>query len=112
MDALSDIRYGKEGLTDIPIPLVSAAQAYIDAKIPHWVYYCCAPTGPVAQPLHGHAADEGPHVGLAVLPPRGRGLPALGLQLLAQDGAEEIGDPFHDASNGAAGRASPTATRS
>jgi hypothetical protein len=45
MDALSDIRYGREKLTDIPIPLVSAAQAYIDEKIPHWVYYCCAPTG-------------------------------------------------------------------
>jgi hypothetical protein len=46
MDALSDIRYGREGLTDIPIPIVSSAQAYIDEKIPHWVYYCCAPHGP------------------------------------------------------------------
>jgi hypothetical protein len=46
MDALSDIRYGKEGLTDMPVPMVSAAQGYIDAKIPHWVYYCCEPTGP------------------------------------------------------------------
>jgi hypothetical protein len=45
MDALSDIDYGKQGLTDMPIPIVSAAQAYIDAKIPHWVYYCCAPQG-------------------------------------------------------------------
>ena len=46
MDALSDIRYGREGLTDIPIPIVNAAQAYIDEKIPHWVYFCCAPQGP------------------------------------------------------------------
>jgi hypothetical protein len=46
MDALSDVQYGKQGLTDMPIPMVSAAQAYIDAKIPHWVYYCCSPTGP------------------------------------------------------------------
>jgi hypothetical protein len=45
MDALSDVRYGREGLTDIPIPIVSSAQAYIDEKIPHWVYYCCAPHG-------------------------------------------------------------------
>ena len=35
MDALSDIEYGKQGLTDIPIPVVSSAQAYIDTKIPH-----------------------------------------------------------------------------
>jgi hypothetical protein len=45
MDALSDVEYGRQGLTDIPIPLVSAAQAYIDERIPHWVYYCCVPTG-------------------------------------------------------------------
>ena len=45
MDALSDVRYGREGLTDIPIPIVSSAQAYIDEKIPHWVYYCCGPHG-------------------------------------------------------------------
>ena len=46
MDALSDVRYGREGLTDIPIPIVSAAQPYIDEQIPHWVYFCCAPHGP------------------------------------------------------------------
>ncbi len=45
MDALSDIEYGKQGLTDIPIPMIDHAQAYVDAKIPHWVYYCCAPQG-------------------------------------------------------------------
>ncbi|HEX6960733.1 MAG TPA: DUF4091 domain-containing protein, partial [Lacipirellula sp.] len=45
MDALSDIEYGKQGLTDTPIPIVSAAQAYIEADIPHWVYYCCSPSG-------------------------------------------------------------------
>lgn len=46
MDALSDIEYGQQGLTDMPIPLVSAAQPYIDEKIPHWVYFCCGPKGP------------------------------------------------------------------
>ena len=42
MDALSDVEYGRQALTDMPIPVVSAAQAYIDEKIPHWVYFCCA----------------------------------------------------------------------
>jgi hypothetical protein len=47
MDAMSDIRYGREeGLTDIPVPAVHAAQAYIDEGIPHWVYYCMGPRGP------------------------------------------------------------------
>src|SRR5258706_13440355 len=37
MDALSNIEYGRQGLTDIPVPMVNSAQAYIDAKSPHWV---------------------------------------------------------------------------
>lgn len=45
MDALSNIEYGRQGLTDMPIPIVSAAQAYIDEQIPHWVYFCCSPHG-------------------------------------------------------------------
>jgi hypothetical protein len=47
MDAMSDIRYGREkGLTDIPVPALHAAQQYIDEGIPHWVYYCMGPRGP------------------------------------------------------------------
>ncbi len=42
---MSDIRYGKMGLIDFPIPNVAAAKEYIDAGIPHWVYYCCGPRG-------------------------------------------------------------------
>ena len=51
MDALSSIEYGREGLTDIPIPIISAAQPYIDEKIPHWVYFCCEPRGAYLQRL-------------------------------------------------------------
>jgi len=45
MDALSDINYGRQGLVDIPIPILPAAKAYIDEKIPHWVYFCTSPRG-------------------------------------------------------------------
>lgn len=51
IDALSSIEYGKQGLTDHPIPIINTAQAYIDAKIPHWVYFCCAPRGEYLQRL-------------------------------------------------------------
>lgn len=44
-DALSDIRFGKEGLTDIPIPIISAARLYREADIPAWTYFCCGPRG-------------------------------------------------------------------
>jgi hypothetical protein len=43
MDALSDIRYGKEHLADIPVPIISSAQEYLKEKIPHWVYFCTGP---------------------------------------------------------------------
>jgi len=45
MDALSELQYGETGIVDYPIPVVDKAQAYVDAGIPHWVYYCCVPRG-------------------------------------------------------------------
>ncbi len=44
-DALSDINYGREGLTDIPIPSIESARYYADAGIPAWTYFCCGPRG-------------------------------------------------------------------
>lgn len=38
MDALSEFRYGQTGVVDYPIPIIHAAQAYVDADIPHWGY--------------------------------------------------------------------------
>lgn len=46
MDALSDVRYGREKLTDIPVPVISSAAEYSKEGIPHWVYFCTAPRGP------------------------------------------------------------------
>jgi hypothetical protein len=45
MDALSDVEYGKQGVTDIPVPILPSAQKYIAAGIPHWVYFCTGPRG-------------------------------------------------------------------
>lgn len=45
MDALSDIRYGREGLTDTPIPSIQTALQYHEEGIPSWCYYCCGPRG-------------------------------------------------------------------
>ncbi len=51
MDALSHLVYGKEGLTDIPIPVISSAKLYWDEGMPTWVYYCCGPRGKYVQRL-------------------------------------------------------------
>ena len=45
LDALSDVQYGKQGLVDIPVPLLPSAEKYREAGIPHWVYFCTGPRG-------------------------------------------------------------------
>jgi hypothetical protein len=43
MDALTDIRYGREQLTDLPIPSISTALDFVREGIPCGCYYCCGP---------------------------------------------------------------------
>jgi len=45
MDALTDIRYGRERLTDMPVPSIQTALAFVREAIPCWCYYCCGPRG-------------------------------------------------------------------
>ncbi len=45
MDALSDIEYGRKGLSDIPVPSISTALSFLKEDIPSWCYYCCHPRG-------------------------------------------------------------------
>ncbi|HET8631071.1 MAG TPA: glycoside hydrolase domain-containing protein [Thermomicrobiales bacterium] len=44
-DALSDVRFAREGLTDIPVPLLPAAPEFARAGFPAWAYFCCVPRG-------------------------------------------------------------------
>jgi hypothetical protein len=43
MDALSDIEFGRQHLTDLPIPSISTTLQYMDEKIVCGTYYCCGP---------------------------------------------------------------------
>jgi hypothetical protein len=45
MDALTDIEYARQGLTDMPIPSIRTALDFVEAEIPSWCYYCCGPRG-------------------------------------------------------------------
>jgi hypothetical protein len=45
MDALTDIDFARAELTDIPIPLLTTAPAFVDAGFPAWAYFCCVPRG-------------------------------------------------------------------
>jgi hypothetical protein len=100
MDALSDIDYGKEGLTDIPIPIVSSAQAYIDAKIPHWVYYCCAPTGPWLNRFMDTPLPKIRMAGWLFYRLGAKGFLHWGFNYWQRVGYEEILDPFYEGASG------------
>ncbi|MEO6807639.1 MAG: DUF4091 domain-containing protein, partial [Isosphaeraceae bacterium] len=100
MDALSDIQYGKQGLTDMPIPMVNAAQAYIDAKIPHWVYFCCSPTGSWLNRFMDTPLTKIRMSGWLFYRQGALGFLHWGYNYWHLMEQEQIGDPFHDASNG------------
>ena len=45
MDALSNIEFAREGLTDMPIPSIATALEFKREGIPSWAYFCCSPRG-------------------------------------------------------------------
>ena len=45
MDALSEIEFARQGLTDMPVPSISRALEFAAEGVPSWCYYCCGPRG-------------------------------------------------------------------
>ncbi len=45
MDALTQIEFARQGLTDMPIPSIETALDFVREGIPCWCYYCCGPRG-------------------------------------------------------------------
>jgi len=102
MDALSDIEYGKQGVTDIPIPLVASAQAYIDAKIPHWVYYCTSPRGKWLNRFCDTPLAKIRMSGWLFYRLGANGFLHWGYNFWNKEESEELLDPFSDATTGGA----------
>lgn len=100
MDALSNIEYGRQGLTDIPVPLVDSAQAYIDAGIPHWVYYCCLPNGKWLNRFLDTPLPKIRMSGWLFYHLKAEGFLHWGYNYWHMMASENIGDPYKDSSNG------------
>ena len=45
MDALSEIEFGRGGLTDTPVASIATALRFVEEGIPCWCYFCCGPRG-------------------------------------------------------------------
>ena len=100
MDALSSIEYGRRHLNDIPIPIISAAQPYIDEKIPHWVYFCCGPRGKYLQRLLDTPLPKIRMSGWLFYRLGADGFLHWGYNYWHLMEQEKLGDPFHDQCNG------------
>jgi hypothetical protein len=45
MDAMSDVAFAREGLTDTPVALLPQAPSFVTEGFPAWAYFCCQPRG-------------------------------------------------------------------
>jgi hypothetical protein len=54
MDALSQIEFARQGLTDMPIASIHTALDFRAEDIPCWCYYCCGPRGRFLNRLLDH----------------------------------------------------------
>ncbi len=46
MDALSDITFAREKVTDMPVAAVNHIMPFLEENLPCWAYYCCSQRGP------------------------------------------------------------------
>jgi hypothetical protein len=51
IDAMSDVRFATQKLTDTPIPSIVTAPHFTEARCPAWAYFCCGPRGRYLQRL-------------------------------------------------------------
>ena len=45
MDAMHEVNYATNGLTDTPIALLPAVPTFLATGLPVWAYFCCQPRG-------------------------------------------------------------------
>jgi hypothetical protein len=86
----------------MPIPLIDSAQAYIDAKIPHWVYYCCFPQGRYLNRFMDTPLPKIRMAGWTFYRLGAKGFLHWGFNYWNKLDREEPANPFHEAASGAA----------
>ncbi|HEX5554828.1 MAG TPA: DUF4091 domain-containing protein [Chitinophagaceae bacterium] len=99
-DALSNIKYGREHLTDIPVPLISAAEAYRKENIPHWVYYCTVPRGSYLNRFFDTPLPKIRMAGWLFYHLKAEGFLHWGYNYWHKVGYDEILDPFTNGDGG------------
>jgi hypothetical protein len=95
MDALSDIAFAREGLTDVPIPLTETAPQFVAEGYPAWVYYCCWPRGRYTQRLLDTPLPKTRIFGWLCYRNKARGFLHWGGNYWYRSQTREMIDPYH-----------------
>ena len=101
MDAMSDPRFAKERLSDMPIPSIATAHLFAEAGCPAWTYFCCGPRGSYLQRLLDTPLPKIRMSGWLFYKIQARGFLHWGHNYWFRFCTSEIADPFQDPAVGA-----------
>lgn len=94
MDALSDIAFAREGLTDIPIPLITKAPEFAREGYSAWTYFWGGPRGRYAQRVLDTPLVKNRMLGWLFYRTRARGFLHWGYNYWYRSQTRELIDPY------------------
>lgn len=94
MDALSQIEFAREGITDIPVPVTETAPQFVAEGYPAWVYHACGPRGRYVQRLLDTPLVKVRMLGWLCYQQRARGFLHWGHNYWYRSQTRELIDPF------------------
>ncbi len=101
MDAMSDVRFATEKLSDMPIPSIVTAPEFTKANCPAWAYFCCGPRHSFLQRLLDTPLPKIRMAGWLFYKLGAKGFLHWGYNYWFIFCTAQISDPFLDASVGA-----------
>jgi hypothetical protein len=94
MDALSQIEFAREGLTDVPIAIISETPQFVSEGFPAWTYFCCEPRRRYLNRLMDTPLVKTRMAGWLFHKTRARGFLHWGHNYWCKFGASEPLDPY------------------
>jgi hypothetical protein len=101
MDAMSDVHFATERLSDMPVPSIATAPAFTAAGCPAWAYFCCGPRERFLQRLLDTPLAKLRMAGWTFYRLGAKGFLHWGHNYWFVFCTSTIGNPFDDASVGA-----------
>jgi len=101
MDAMSDVRFATDRLSDMPVPSIVTAPEFTKANCPAWAYFCCGPRERYVQRLLDTPLPKIRMLGWLLFKLGARGFLHWGYNYWFTFCTSRMSDPFLDAAVGA-----------